>query len=69
MHRDGARVFVEFGPRSTLAKLVGKILPAGDDSCVVSINPTKEKSADAQMREAAVQVTSRRDPTPWVTPR
>ena len=30
MHRDGARVFVEFGPLSTLGKLVRKILPQAD---------------------------------------
>ncbi len=56
MHRDGARVFVEFGPRSTLTKLVSQILPAADDLCVVAVNPSKDKSADLQLREAAAQL-------------
>ena len=41
MHRDGARVFVEFGPRSTLTKLVSHILPASNDLCIVAVNPSK----------------------------
>eukprot|EP00451_Oxyrrhis_marina_P054253 CAMPEP_0204506614 /NCGR_PEP_ID=MMETSP0471-20130131/109330_1 /ASSEMBLY_ACC=CAM_ASM_000602 /TAXON_ID=2969 /ORGANISM="Oxyrrhis marina" /LENGTH=3079 /DNA_ID=CAMNT_0051511623 /DNA_START=34 /DNA_END=9271 /DNA_ORIENTATION=+ len=57
MHRDGARVFVEFGPQSTLTKLVDRILPAAEDLLVVAVNPTKQKSADLQLREAAVQLS------------
>ena len=56
MHRDGARVFVEFGPRSTLTKLVSHILPASNDLCIVAVNPSKDKSADLQLREAAAQL-------------
>ncbi|KAL3920228.1 MAG: hypothetical protein SGPRY_005332 [Prymnesium sp.] len=55
MHRDGARVFVEFGPRATLTKFVEKIVP-GDDVCVVCVNPSKDKCSDTQLREAAVQL-------------
>ena len=56
MHRDGARVFVEFGPRSTLTKFVEKILPAAADTIVVSVNGSKDKSSDLQLREAAIQL-------------
>ena len=44
MHRDGARVFIEFGPRATLTKLVGQILPASNDLCIVAVNPSKVRA-------------------------
>ena len=72
MHRDGARVFVEFGPRSTLTKLVGQILPAANDLCIVAVNPSKDKSADLQLREAAAQLAvfgvPLADFDPWAVP-
>mgnify|MGYP004157980921 CR=1 FL=1 len=36
--------------------ILRQILPPSDDLCVVSVNPSKDKSADLQMREAAVQL-------------
>ena len=73
MHRDGARVFVEFGPRATLTKFVEKILGTGaDDALYVAVNASKDKSSDVQLREAAVQLAVFGVPLdrfdPWGTP-
>ena len=52
-----AVVFVEFGPKNVLTKLVENILKDKDDVgsyCRINANP--KKSADMQMRQAAVQM-------------
>ena len=62
MHRAGARVFVEFGPRRTLSKLVEQTLGAvpgagkvGLDYDCISVNPDGPKRcSELQLREAAV---------------
>ena len=68
--RGGVRVFVEFGPRNTLGKLVQRTLDhdtkmgvAGaaqqkeSDYVVVSVNPEGPKaSSDLQLRDAAVRL-------------
>ena len=61
-HGD-VRVFVEFGPRNTLGKLVQRTLDAdskgegASDCVVVSVNPEGPKaSSDLQLRDAAVRL-------------
>ena len=57
MYNDGARVFVEFGPRRTLTKLVGQILEGKPDVVTIAVNPGKpDDDSDLQMREAAAQL-------------
>ncbi|QYJ77838.1 type I polyketide synthase [Shewanella acanthi] len=57
MYAAGARVFVEFGPKNILQKLVENTLsPYLDELCLISINPNPKSDADSQMRLAAVQL-------------
>ena len=57
MYNDGARVFVEFGPRKTLTKLVGQILEGRPDVVTIAVNPGKPgDNSDLLMREAAAQM-------------
>ena len=57
MYNDGARVFVEFGPRKTLTKLVGQILEGKPDVVTIAVNPGKPgDNSDLLMREAAAQM-------------
>lgn len=57
MYRDGARVFIEFGPGSSLAALTEDALAGlAVDACTISVHPSKNKSSDLQLREAAVQL-------------
>jgi acyl transferase domain-containing protein len=53
IYKEGGRVFVEIGPRQILGNLVKDILE-GKPHSVVSVNPSREKSSDRQLREAAV---------------
>jgi acyl transferase domain-containing protein len=55
MYKDGARVFVEFGPKNILSKLVTQILGENSGAICISLNPSSNKSSDLQMREAAMQ--------------
>ncbi|MGL5359454.1 MAG: acyltransferase domain-containing protein, partial [Shewanella sp.] len=57
MYDAGARVFVEFGPKNILQKLVENTL--GDhlnELCLVSMNPNPKGDSDSQLRLAAVQL-------------
>jgi len=56
IYADGGRVFVEFGPKNVLTKLVENILKEKDDVVAISVNANPKKSADMQMRQAAVQM-------------
>ncbi len=56
IYADGGRVFVEFGPKNVLTKLVENILKEKDDVIAIAINANPKKSADMQMRQAAVQM-------------
>ena len=56
IYADGGRVFVEFGPKNVLTKLVENILKEKDDVIAISVNANPKKSADMQMRQAAVQM-------------
>ena len=56
IYADGGRVFVEFGPKNVLTKLVENILKEKDDVIAIAVNANPKKSADMQMRQAAVQM-------------
>ncbi|WP_298327679.1 type I polyketide synthase [uncultured Dokdonia sp.] len=55
MYAAGARVFVEFGPKSILTNLVKDIL-ADKEHFVVTTNAKATKDSDLQIREAAIQL-------------
>ncbi|MFA0442746.1 beta-ketoacyl synthase [Vibrio sp. 10N.286.49.C2] len=57
MYEAGARVFVEFGPKNILQKLVEKTLADKSEAlCTISINPSPKGDSDQQLRLAAVQL-------------
>ncbi|MCL1127669.1 type I polyketide synthase, partial [Shewanella surugensis] len=57
MYEAGARVFVEFGPKNILQKLVTDILAdKSDDLSIISMNPNPKGDSDQQLRLAAVQM-------------
>ncbi|GAB3525013.1 type I polyketide synthase [Photobacterium alginatilyticum] len=62
MYDAGARVFIEFGPKNILQKLVEKTLAekiSGEQAtelCTISINPNPKGDSDQQLRLAAVQL-------------
>ncbi|MEZ9315119.1 phosphopantetheine-binding protein [Vibrio lentus] len=57
MYEAGARVFVEFGPKNILQKLVEKTLAdKNEELYAISINPNPKGDSDQQLRLAAVQL-------------
>ncbi|PSW05952.1 type I polyketide synthase [Photobacterium lipolyticum] len=57
MYDAGARVFVEFGPKNILQKLVEKTLTdKAHELCTISINPNPKGDSDQQLRLASVQL-------------
>nr|A0A1B3PEI6.1 RecName: Full=Polyunsaturated fatty acid synthase subunit A; Short=PUFAs-A [Thraustochytrium sp. ATCC 26185]AOG21004.1 polyunsaturated fatty acid synthase subunit A [Thraustochytrium sp. ATCC 26185] len=56
MHQAGARIFVEFGPKQVLSKLVSETLKDDPSIVTVSVNPASGKDSDIQLRDAAVQL-------------
>ena len=55
IYKDGGRIFVEFGPKNVLTKLVSNIL--ADRPCMaVALNPDSKKCSDIQLRQAVVQL-------------
>ncbi|KWU00981.1 beta-ketoacyl synthase [Vibrio toranzoniae] len=57
MYEAGARVFVEFGPKNILQKLVDKTLAdKNEELYAISINPSPKGDSDQQLRLAAVQL-------------
>ena len=56
MYADGVRIFVEFGPKQVLTKLVGEILGQGAAVSAVLGNAGSSKDSDLQLREAAVML-------------
>ncbi|BAJ01173.1 type I polyketide synthase [Shewanella violacea] len=61
MYAAGARVFVEFGPKNILQKLVvgtltDKALANKSELCTISINPSPKGDSDLQLKQAAVQM-------------
>ncbi|NPD84809.1 acyltransferase domain-containing protein, partial [Lentimicrobium sp. L6] len=55
IYNAGGRVFVEFGPKGVLTKLVGNILE-GKEHTAIAINPNAKKDSDLQFRQAIVQL-------------
>ncbi|WP_033957905.1 type I polyketide synthase [Psychroserpens jangbogonensis] len=55
MYAAGARVFVEFGPKSILTNLVKDILK-DKEHFVIATNAKATKNSDLQIREAAIQL-------------
>ena len=57
MYDAGARIFVEFGPKNILQKLVqGTLGDRMNELCTVSINPSPKGDSDLQLKQAAVQL-------------
>ncbi len=56
LYAAGGRVFIEFGPKNVLTKLVENILKDKHDVVAIAINGNPKKSSDVQMRQAAVQM-------------
>ena len=55
IYTAGGRVFVEIGPRKIMSSLVDSILE-NKPHVTVAVNPSKDKSTDRQLREAAVKL-------------
>lgn len=55
IYNDGARIFVEFGPKNVLTKLVSNILKDKPHTAL-ALNPSPKKCSDIQIRQAAVQL-------------
>ncbi|MCP4691626.1 MAG: acyltransferase domain-containing protein, partial [Desulfobacterales bacterium] len=68
IYQDGGALFVEFGPRGILTKLVDNIL-ADKPHVAVALNPLPGKGGDRQLREAVVKLRvaglSLQDIDPW----
>ncbi|MFT5701407.1 MAG: acyl transferase domain-containing protein [Desulforhopalus sp.] len=56
LYLEGGRIFVEFGPKNVLSLLVDNILKDKTDVTTIAVNGNPKKSADEQMRLAAVQM-------------
>jgi acyl transferase domain-containing protein len=56
IYADGGRVFVEFGPKNVLTRLVDNILQDKNDVVTIAVNGNAKKSSDKQLRQAAVQL-------------
>ena len=55
IYQAGGRIFVEIGPRQILSSLVNDILD-GQIHTTIAVNPSRDKSSDRQLREAAVKL-------------
>ncbi|WP_238596812.1 type I polyketide synthase [Psychromonas sp. psych-6C06] len=56
LYDAGGRIFVEFGPKNVLTRLVDNILQDKSDVISIAINANAKKSADQQLRLAAVEM-------------
>jgi len=56
LYNAGGRIFIEFGPKNVLTRLVDNILMDKNDVTTIAINANPKKSADLQMRLAAVEM-------------
>ena len=45
IHQDGGRIFIEFGPKNVLTKLVDNIL-SGEEYTAVALNENPKKDSD-----------------------
>ncbi len=55
IHQDGGRIFIEFGPKNVLTKLVENIL-ADKEFTAVALNENPKKDSDLLLREAIVKL-------------
>ncbi|MCP5077148.1 MAG: acyltransferase domain-containing protein, partial [Psychromonas sp.] len=55
LYDAGGRVFIEFGPKNVLTRLVDNILKEKNDVITIAVNSNPKKSADQQLRLAAVE--------------
>lgn len=55
IHRDGGRIFIEFGPKNVLTKLVDNIL-SGEEYTAVALNENPKIDSDRLLREAMVKL-------------
>ncbi|WP_372882054.1 SDR family NAD(P)-dependent oxidoreductase [Psychromonas sp.] len=56
LYKAGGRIFIEFGPKNVLTRLVDNILQDKSDVITIAINANPKKSADLQLRLAAVEM-------------
>ncbi|WP_232772497.1 type I polyketide synthase [Psychromonas sp. Urea-02u-13] len=56
LYDAGGRVFIEFGPKNVLTRLVDNILKDKNDVVTIAVNSNPKKSADQQLRLAAVEM-------------
>jgi len=56
MYVDGARIFIEFGPKNVLTQLTTNILDDKDDAISLSVNASSSKSADSQLKLLAAKL-------------
>jgi len=57
IYAEGGRIFVEFGPKNVLTKLIDNILEDKDDVMTIAVNANAKQSSDKQLRQAAVQLS------------
>lgn len=55
IYNDGGRVFIEFGPKDILSKLVRNILE-GKEFFSIAVNPNTKLDSDLQFRQATVKM-------------
>jgi polyketide-type polyunsaturated fatty acid synthase PfaA len=55
IYKAGGRVFVEFGPKGVLTKLVNNILH-DKEHIAIAVNPNPKKDSDLQFRQAVLQL-------------
>ena len=56
LYDAGGRIFIEFGPKNVLTRLVDNILKDKNDVLTIAVNSNPKKSADQQLRLAAVEM-------------
>ncbi|WP_245597656.1 type I polyketide synthase [Psychromonas aquimarina] len=56
LYNAGGRIFIEFGPKNVLTRLVDNILKDKNDVTTIALNSSPKKSADLQLRLAAVEM-------------